>query len=193
MRRRNGFSLALVLIVMILLIFLSAVIMDMTTNYFHSSESVITRNQLYNAAESGIQGGKAWLLSNSSDLNVLSDDFQLSASSDISELYVKVSGNPYSYGITHESIDSVDVSILHCDYSASDHIEGLPPIYAEFFSEGSTGVINDGEGQSGYISPPRNILGVGNVSGGRVFVITSKAVAGERDLEIEAMVVIPRD
>ncbi len=188
--KRQGFSLPLVLIVMIFIIGISAVIMDMTTNYVGSSQATIDHQKLYNAAQSGLEDAKAWLYENRADLQIISEDVVPTASSD---LFVKVSGSTYSYSDLHEGIDSVNVYVLTCDYMppTGGYIQDLPPVYEEYFPPGTSSQVT-GEGQSGFIDPNRNILGL-NTTGGRVFVIRSIAELEQKKTGIEAMVVIPNE
>ncbi|MBN1333084.1 MAG: hypothetical protein JW971_04900 [Synergistales bacterium] len=186
MKKRQGFSLALVLIIMLVVIFLSAVIMDLTTNYFSTSQATIEHQKLYNAAQSGVEEAKAWLLDSrgaiSKDLveNVVDWEDVLVRSHDFED------GN----GI------SVETFVLNCNYvpdtDSSPDISGLPPIYHEYFPPGTSSQIT-GEGQSGFIDPNRNILGLRR-TGGRVFVLRSIArTENNKRTGIESMVVIPND
>lgn len=183
--KRKGFSLPLVLIIMAVIIVLSAVIMDMTTNYFHSSKATIEHQKLYNAAQSGLEDAKAWLLTNRGSITK-------DAVLDVDEWSdLVVNSKDIDFG------DNINVSsvIFTCNYVpvANPDVSDLPPVYEGYYPPGSSGA-SDGEGQSGYIDPNRNILGV-SVSGGRVFVIRSTAMLQNTDKKtgIEAMVVIPND
>lgn len=184
MKRRRGFSLALVLIIMLVVIFLSAVIMDLTTNYFNSSQATIEHQKLYNAAQSGVEEAKAWLLDNRGAISkdLVEDVLEWE------DLLVRSHDFDGGDGIT------VDTFVLNCNYSTgvSPDIAGLPPIYEEYFPPGTSSQIT-GEGQSGFIDPNRNILGLRR-TGGRVFVVRSLARTEDtKRTGIEVMVVIPND
>lgn len=182
--KRQGFSLPLVLIVMIFIIGISAVIMDMTTNYVGSSQATIDHQKLYNAAQSGIEDAKAWLLENAED--TVSKD-AIENVTDWEDLLVHSRDLDGGDGI------GVQTFVLNCNYStgSSPDISNLPPIYKEYFPPGTSSQMT-GEGQSGYIDPNRNLLGMAG-TGGRVFVIRSLAQLEGKRRGIEAMVVIPNE
>ena len=183
--KRRGFSLPLVLIIMAVVIVLSGIIMDMTTNYFASSQAAIEHQKLYNAAQSGLEDAKAWLLVNRSSI----DKDPILDVDEWTDLVVNSDDVDLGDNIRVTSL------IFKCNYVpvANPDLSDLPPVYEGYYPPGSSGT-NDGEGQSGYIDPNRNILGV-TVSGGRVFVIRSTALMEDKNKStgIEAMVVIPND
>lgn len=183
--KRTGFSLPLVLIIMAVVIVLSAVIMDMTTNYFGSSQATIEHQKLYNAAQSGLERAKAWLLVNRGSI----DKNPILHVDEWTDLIINSDDVDFGDNIRVNSF------IFKCNYVpvTSPDISELPPVYKGYYPPGSSAA-NDGEGQSGYIDPNRNILGV-TASGGRVFVIRSTANLQEKNKStgIEAMVVIPND
>lgn len=183
MQKRSGFSLALVLVIMVFIIGISAVIMDMTTNYVSSSQSTIDHQKLYNAAQSGIEWGKGWLLDNKGELNV-------GTVSDVTNLdqlkAKKTDGTSYITYISPDDID-VDVEIYACNYTSDAYIDGAPPILE------SVGVSESGSstryGYSNYLDPNRNNTGINNDIG-YAFVITSAAEYEDKDFKLETMVVI---
>lgn len=192
MKKRKGFALALVLVLMIFIIGISAVIMDMTTNYVSSSQSTIEHQKLYNAAQSGIEWGKAWLLDNSSDL----DFTQLSDVDELSDLEATLQdGSSYPVYSYADSAISVNIGLYYCNYVPASGVdpvaEDLPPVYEKYLAT-SSGSSNAGIGTSGFIDPNRNLLGLGD-EGDEVFVIRSEATAQGKSTEIESMVVIAND
>jgi len=194
-RRRKGFALGLVLIVMIVLIAMSAIIMDLTTNYTSSSQSVIDNEKLMNAAQSGLESGKAWLLEHRSEL----DFEQRENVDDLSDIRARYDNSGtmtyYTNYIYSDPEITVNVDIYYCNYVPSGSVdpvsEDLPPVYEKFLASGSGGG-GTGVGTSGFIDPNRNLLGLGD-EGDEVFVIRSKASAEGKSTEIESMVVIAND
>lgn len=185
---RKGFSLPMVLILMAVMVIISAIIMDMTTSYFHSAQATVEHQNLYNAAQSGIEAAKAWLYYNRNNLEVLSGDSVPVSSAD---LFAKVSGSPFVYPGTHDHVDVTTVYVMSCNYTppTGGYIRGLPPVYRAYFPGTVSGNM-PGEGQSGYIDPNRDLSGGSGVSG-RVFLIRSFASSESRRIGIESMVVIP--
>ena len=193
LHRRRGFALGLVLIVMIVLIGLSAVIMDITTNYAGTSRSVVEREELFNAAQSGVEWGKAWLVenreANNLDLDVANDGNQVNNLDEIKATLKD--GTIYGdYSYSHSDID-VNLAIYKCNYVPSGTIDPVeddfPPVYGLYGASGS-GSGNSGIGTSGFIDPNRNLLGFGET--GSVFVIRSEATFENKSTEIETMVVV---
>ena len=191
MRKRKGFALAMVLIVMVFIIGISAVIMDMTTNYVGSSQSTIDHQKLYNAAQSGIEWGRVKLWENSNDLYVEEQTFDGNLSS-ISAQHEDGSLIGTSMPIP-EGVDSIQVNIYNCDYDPGSYdpsLYDLPPVYNDYVSPGASAEDTFSPvGTSGYIDPNRNILGGDGVSD-HVFVIRSKATKESKEIEIELMVVV---
>lgn len=194
-RKRRGFALGIVLIVMILLIALSAVIMDLTTNYAATSRSVVEREELFNAAQSGIEWGKAWLLENRQDM-ILD---KLSAVDELSDLKARiddgsVDGDPHPDYPNPDPDITVDVGIYYCNYVIATGVDpvavDLPPVYEQYGASGS-GSGGSGIGTSGFIDPNRNLLGFGET--GSVFVVRSEATFENKSTELETMVVVKND
>jgi hypothetical protein len=170
--------------------------MDITTNYAGTSRSVVEREELFNAAQSGIEWGKAWLLENRDDL-ILEEIEAVDNIDDLKARYDDgtVNGSAHEE-YTHSEPDiSVDVDILYCNYdsknvSSSIDKKILPPVY-ELYGASDSGVGGSGIGTSGFIDPNRNLLGFGET--GSVFVIRSKATFENKSTEIETMVVVRND
>lgn len=198
MRKRKGFALAMVLIVMIFIIGISAVIMDMTTNYVGSSQSTIDHQKLYNAAQSGIEWGKAILFQNADDL--FSD--QLIFNNTLESILSRVEDGTTDGDIidttSPPSSDpniSLSVVILDCNYDPNGFTsEILPPVVlttpVDDGSSGETGQV----GFSNILDPNRNIaMGSVNDFIYHSYVIRSVAQIGPKSTEIENMVVVTHE
>jgi len=184
MKKRKGFSLALVLIIMLVVIFLSAVIMDLTTNYFNTSQATIEHQKLYNAAQSGLEEGKAWLLQNKDSI----DSTKISPVNSIDDITL------HSADIAMDGSISVEMKVFSCNYDpsgVSPSSMDLPPVYEAYYPSGS-GNIDSGVGTSTYIDPNRDLLGLAG-GGHPVFVVRSRAELEGKSTEIETMVVIANE
>jgi len=181
-RRRKGFALGLVLIVMIVLIAMSAIIMDLTTNYTSSSQSVIDNEKLMNAAQSGVEDAKAWLLGNAASLDVT----QVSAGT-LADIEVKLDDSSPYPGYTLSGDITVNVDIYTCNYQSVSYISGAPPIIESYGLSG--GGSSSRYGYSNYLDPNRNNTGVTGELG-HVFLVRSIATWDEKDKILKSMVVI---
>jgi hypothetical protein len=192
MKKRKGFALAMVLILMVFIIGISAVIMDMTTNYVSSSQSTIDHQKLYNAAQSGIEWGKAVLWKNRehlhsdliSGVNDSSDVF--ATLDDNSTIIHEIDGGPPTIGGIQ-----VGLRILDCNYTPpSEFKEGLPPVCPN--SDISSGDVT-GVGQVGFsniIDPNRNIQINSDGTYDHKYFLQSIASHNSKSLTIKSMVVI---
>jgi len=205
MRRKGkrGFALISVLVIMLILTFLSAIIMDLTLNSHSTSMEMIQDQKLYNAAQSGIEYGVGLLWSNIAGLASATIDITGSVSSEsnvLSQLRPAItngSGESLPWTITSfaPAVQTVLVDLLDCDYSTggTDYYDFLPPVRAAGSSGGGGGGSGGGLsqiGSSGYLDPNRNIsFGGGGTL--RYFVVRSRATASDgRSFSIETMVVI---
>ena len=195
MRKRKGFALAMVLIVMVFIIGISAVIMDMTTNYVGSSQSTIDHQKLYNAAQSGIEWGKSMLSVNSDDVDLTLKTY-ISTSADIFAVLSGDSEPLHDKGSkpVFEDIE-LTVSILDCNYSPpSIFVDGIPPVaLPTTLDPGSGGGSAFQVGYSNIMDPNRNIT-MTATPGSTKYYFLIRSVASMKDKPksygIENMVVI---
>lgn len=195
MRKRSGFSLALVLIIMVFIIGISAVIMDMTTNYVSSSQSTIDHQKLYNAAQSGVEWGKALLWVNSDDLDLTLKTYNSSSA----DLFAVLSGDTeplHEKGAkpVFDDID-IDVFILDCNYiPPSSFVNDIPPVVLPVTYDpalGSGAVFQ--VGYSNIMDPNRNITMTAAPGTTKYFFIIRSFASSKNETKsygIENMVVI---
>jgi len=195
LHRRRGFALGLVLIVMIVLIGLSAVIMDITTNYAGTSRSVVEREELFNAAQSGIEWGKAMLWVNSDDL-----DITLKSYNDSSDIFAVLSGDAepiHDKGLKPVFEDiTLNVKILDCNFDPPENPDdNVPPVVLPKIA-GETNSGNEANLQLGYsniIDPNRNIS-LFKIPGATQYFFLIRSIASSKDngkkFGIDNMVVI---
>lgn len=196
MRRSSGMVLILVLIVLLIGGAFVYVAFDIANNSHTSSMNMVTEDRLYNAAQSGLEFGKArlWEYFKADDLNMDSMGTPVSLASlnaeDSSNTDLPTSDVPQpGGGIT------LEVIIVSCNYDApASYIEGLPPVWDGGQGAGVGSSSLSGVGSSGFIDPNRNLQGNG-AEGSSGFVIRSRATFAEdnRKAEIETMVVMKNE
>ncbi|MDO9508865.1 MAG: hypothetical protein Q7I97_05910 [Thermovirgaceae bacterium] len=200
---KRGFALISVLVIMLILTFMSAIIMDLTLNAHSTSMEMIQDKKLYNAAQSGIKYGVSLLRSNIDGLASGTIDITGSVSTKDNVLpqlrpaITNGSGQSLPWTITSfaPAVSAVEVDVLDCDYSTggTDYYSFLPPVRAAGSAGGgggSSGGLSQ-IGTSGYLDPNRNITFLSGSGTSRFFVVRSTATSvGGRTLSIETMVVI---
>ncbi len=201
MRKQKGFALGMVLILMVVIIGISAVIMDMTTNYVGSSQATIDHQKLYDAAQSGIEWGKIRLYEEREDLYVGLQTYN----GDLDDIRAKIQPD-----LVASNIDSIPdtsiydsqnleltVDILDCNYKmglGQTYNSDLPIIRLPYdASEDGGGTIDVPRGYSMIIDPNRVMTFSGSVGlKYHPFVIRSTASTkdGSKSFELESMVVM---
>lgn len=196
MRRRSGMTLVLVLLVMLIGGFFVYVAFDMAGNAHNSSMNMVTEDRLYNAAQSGLEWGKAILVDHYEDDDLNKSKMVLpSTDPGWEDLRVQDdSGNVIdTQGVPEpDSGINIEVSILSCNYDPpTDYIDGLPPVWNGGEGSGVGSSSLSGVGSSGFIDPNRNLLGNG-ADGSVAFVVRSRATFADdnRSMEVETMVVM---
>jgi len=199
-RRRKGFALGLVLIVMIVLIAMSAIIMDLTTNYTSSSQSVIDNEKLMNAAQSGIEWGKAQLYSN--EENIYKEIQNYNGTLDSIRAKEEGGGIPTNINtvVPNSVYDSqnldLTVDILDCNYDMGGHSYSstLPPIKHSYEVTESDGATIDVPRGFSMIIDPNRVMTFSGMVGLKFhpFIIRSVASTkdGSKNFGIENMVVM---
>jgi len=198
--RRQGFTLALVLIIMLIVIFMSAVIMDLTTNYFSTSQATIEHQKLYNAAQSGVEWGKAQLYANRE--NIYKELQSYDGSLDSIRAKEESGVNPENIDTTvpialydSQNLD-LTVDIIDCNYEMGGHSYNphLPPIQHPYEVTDSGGVTLDVPRGFSMIIDPNRVMTFSGMVGLKFhpFIIRSVASTkdGSRDFGIENMVVM---
>lgn len=191
-RRREAFVLPLVLVIILALSTLAAVMMEIATDRFSIYSMASERDRLYNAAQTGIEWGKAKLW----ESRAFIDGEQKVYKGSLRDLAVtKTSGEEIAFSRevqTQSSGVTVEVTILDCNYELDElasYAEDLPPIFpasADVF----TGAL---EVNSAIISPNRLAYLGGFAEGTHVFLIRSKATGENgKKLQAESVVVIER-
>ena len=191
-RRREAFVLPLVLVIILALSTLAAVMMEIATDRFSIYSMASERDRLYNAAQTGIEWGKAKLW----ESRAFIDGEQKAYKGSLRDLAVtKTSGEEIAFSRevqTQSSGVTVEVTILDCNYEldeSASYAEDLPPIFpasADVF----TGAL---EVNSAIISPNRLAYLGGFAEGTHVFLIRSKATGENgKKLQAESVVVIER-
>lgn len=191
-RRREAFVLPLVLVIILALSALAAVMMEIATDRFSIYSMASERDRLYNAAQTGIEWGKAKLW----ESRAFIDGEQKVYKGSLRDLAVtKTSGEEIAFSRevqTQSSGVTVEVTILDCNYELDElasYAEDLPPIFpasADVF----TGAL---EVNSAIISPNRLAYLGGFAEGTHVFLIRSKATGENgKKLQAESVVVIER-
>lgn len=201
MKKRKGFALAMVLLIMVFIIGISAVIMDMTTNYVSSSQATIDHQKLYNAAQSGIEWGKIRLYENRADLyvnlqtyNGNLDGIRAKIQPDLVASNIDTTPSTSIYDFQYLDLT---VDILDCNYQmgvGQTYNDDLPIIRLPYdSSEGGGGTIDVPRGYSMIIDPNRVMTFSGSVGlKYHPFVIraTASTKDGSKSFGLESMVVM---
>ena len=199
MAKRPGMALPLVLLLVLVGSVLVGVGLYVVQNLFSTSNSVALQNRLYNAAQSGVQWGMGLVRENADQLET---DIQMfDGNANLDSIRARISdgiedstiGSILGHGLNPPVVDpniSVTVDILDCNYNLNGHsrIATLPPIVPESAGAGS-GVSGIPEGTSAIIDPSR-VIPMSGGGGPHRFVIRATASKGNRNFQIEAMVVI---
>jgi len=199
MAKRPGMALPLVLLLVLVGSVLVGVGLYVVQNLFSTSNSVALQNRLYNAAQSGVQWGMGLVRENADQLET---DIQMfDGNANLDSIRARISdgiedstiGSILGHGLNPPVVDpniSVTVDILACNYNLNGHsrIATLPPIVPESGGAGS-GVSGIPEGTSAIIDPSR-VIPMSGGGGPHRFVIRATASKGNRNFQIEAMVVI---
>jgi len=158
----------------------------MVGNYFAGSNKASMQAKLYNAAQSGLEWGKTWLLENRADLKT-----EIVTASSLEDLKAKKqNGDSYPNFISPDSRIAMNVQIYTCNYTPSTgYVEGFPPIFLGSGSGSGTG--GSQIGYSNFIDPNRNITFGGG--GGTGFLIVSEATSGIQKIVLKTMVVISNE
>lgn len=185
--RRKAFVLPLVLAIMLVLFALAAAVVQVAADHFSIYSVASKHEQLYNAAQAGIEWGKAELWRNRASLS----DEQKNYKGNLKDLAATgVSGEEIAFDkeLSPQSQDKnikVYVTILDCNYELDElasYSEDLPPIFPS--ADISLGVP---EGSSAVISPNRFW------EERKVFLIRSKAVSEDgKKFALESIVTIER-
>ncbi len=189
--KKKGFALPLVLTIMLALSTLALVMMELATDRFFIYSIASEREQLYNAAQSGIEWGKAQLWESRNSLN----SEQKSYTGELSSLAAtKASGDVlvFNLGVPISSSDmTVEVTILDCNYNPDSAVysRDLPPvrvISGDISTSSSTP-----DGTSAVTSPDELTFLSSSLEGEHAFLIRSKAIGkDEKELMVESMVAI---
>lgn len=189
-------TLILVLLVMLIGGAFVYVAFTMAENAHNSSMNMVTQDRLYNAAQSGLEFGKARLLE-----YYKADDLErgsMGTPSELDDIRAKDGSGTVIDTTDVPEPDSrigITVSILSCNYTPpTTYIDRLPPVWNGGEGSGVGSSSLSGVGSSGFIDPNRNLLGNG-ADGSAAFVIRSTATFAEdnRSTEVETMVVISNE
>lgn len=214
---RRGFVLPLVLIFLLVGGALISVSLDLATNSQNQTMNMVTSQELYNAAQSGIEWAKAQLLEHREDLDwTVTEDYS-PVSNNLSTLYAtydddgnagtpnpRVWDDTVSEDLNARYLDAhiqVSVEILNCHYSvaygttpsAADKLPPLIPPSSPGSSPGQTPSMNFTNGTTVIMDPYRVTSSGGGGSTGHSFVIRATArdlTTPNRSKTLETMVVI---
>ena len=202
---KGGFAVISVLVIMLILTFLSAIIMDLALNAHSTTMETIENKKLFNAAQSGAEWGIAMLVANRTDLDddvktgISGITFSPSNPVHINAIRATINGGTY-LDSTQPATSmfgtgiSVRVDILDCNYDPPTNYHSLlPPVKLPDTGGGGGGTPGNLSqiGSSGYLDPNRNISFGSGGGTKRYFVVRSKAqVSGGREVAVETMVVV---
>ncbi|MEA3508222.1 MAG: hypothetical protein U9R40_04830 [Synergistota bacterium] len=197
-KKRGGFALVSVLVALLMVVFLSSIVMDITLNQHKTSMKTIEGQRLYNASQYGLEWGKALLLKYRATL----EEDVLVYNGSISSLRVKTTdGTVLDQSMQPTSPEteiSLQVTLLDCNYDISGHswTQELPPLRLSTTGTGGGGggaTVTVPAGFSVVIDPNR-LFTFGGDQGAEshAYIIRSLAqtTGGERYFESETMVVI---
>lgn len=207
LKRRRAFILPLVLIFLLVGGALIAVSFDIADNSHQQAMQIVTSQELYNAAQSGIEWGKSQLLKHRDSLDQTTPKEYRANGHDISDLNATYTSGMFSYRVWDEKQNGkeeilsvsgvkVQVSILDCNYTVTgtpSQADALPPLMPPSTGSSGTGSGNN----SGFINgttaimDPYRVTSSGNGGYARhYYVIRSRATHNDRTKTIETMVVI---
>lgn len=192
-RQKSAMALPLTLVVLLFGTVLVATAFYIVQNMYSTSRQVVTHSQLYNAAQSGLERGRADLWENRESLGTDEIIFD----GDIESLYVKIvdsNGNPVGVmgplELDVEPDIRVKIEFFDTNYDVGSYTFSpeMPPQHP-----GGTGLGEGSEwemtGTSAIMDPAR-YLPLGGGSGAHRYVIRSRATSRGRAVALEAMVVI---
>jgi len=206
LRKNPGFTLPMVLIVLILGSVLIYVTYGMVTNLFTTSSNVVEDLELYNAALDGVERGKNWILNARTTYGRLprweaSDPSGELSPSDLSGtgedwysilIVQDLANNPgnmaYSKGSIQVNVNIYDMNYVPSGVVSGDYQPGFPP--KMLFSAGEA-AMSQHMGSS-YASSNRGEGSVGEDSGVTLgyYLIRSRATFEDQEQEIEQAVMI---
>jgi len=197
---RKGMALPLTLVILLFGSALVATAFYVVQNMYSTSGHSVTRTELYNAAQSGIEKGRALLAENFESLDVVEKGYD----GTLDSIRVTQSGTNLDSTLQNVNVPdlqdvSLTVDILDCNYYldgvtytslGSEQIASLPPSWPGGHGEGTSESEEIPEGTSVIIDPSR-FLNFGG-EGERRYVLRSRAAEddGEQSATIEVMVVV---
>lgn len=189
--KRKGFALPLVLAIMLALSTLAVIMMELATSRFSIYSIASERERLYNAAQGGIEWGKAQLWENRNSL----DREQKAYAGELSSLAAtKTSGEELAFNLNvpiPSSDMTVEVTVLDCNYNPDSAVcsGDLPPI--RLISGDISASSGTPDGTSAVASPDELTFLSSSPEGEHTFLIRSKAIGkDEKELMVESMVAI---
>jgi hypothetical protein len=197
---RKGMALPLTLVILLFGSALVATAFYVVQNMYSTSGHSVTRTELYNAAQSGIEKGRALFAENFESLDVVEKGYD----GTLDSIRVTQSGTNLDSTLQNVNVPdlqdvSLTVDILDCNYYldgvtytslGSEQIASLPPSWPGGHGEGTSESEEIPEGTSVIIDPSR-FLNFGG-EGERRYVLRSRAAEddGEQSATIEVMVVV---
>lgn len=211
MKRRPAFVLPLVLVFLLIAGTLISVSLDMATKSRNQAMRMVTTQELYNAAQSGLEWGKTKLLEHSDELDSQPAKDYMVGNSNLSSLYATytptgnsstrvdgMSSSDAPWSMTLNGI-AVEIEILDCNYTVNGGTpsgnDGLPPLMPSSTGSGSSGGGNPSftNGTTVIMDPNRAITSGSGDFQKHYFLIRSTAKETdnpERTKTLETMVVI---
>jgi len=201
---KKGFALVSVLVILLVLTFMSAIIMDLTLNSHNTTMNVIEDKKLYNAAQSGVEYGIALLVAHRDDLDdevktgISGITFSPANAAHLNAVRATINDGTildntqpdtalFGTGIT------VRVDILDCNYEPSSNYDPfLPPVRLATIEGGGGSAPSGIPSGTSVIIDPSHVLGLGGGAQELAFVIRSRAIMNGKPKTIETMVTILR-
>ena len=199
---KKGFALVSVLVILLVLTFMSAIIMDLTLNSHNTTMNVIEDKKLYNAAQSGVEYGIALLVAHRDDLDdevktgISGITFSPANAAHLNAVRATINDGTildntqpdtalFGTGIT------VRVDILDCNYEPSSNYDPfLPPV--RLATTGGGGAASSLPGGTSAIIDPSHALVFGGGPQTLAFVVRSRATMSGKTKTIETMIEIQR-
>lgn len=189
--KKKGFALPLVLTIMLALSTLALVMMELATDRFFIYSIASERERLYNAAQWGIEWGKAQLWENRNSL----DSEQKTYTGELSSLAAtKTSGEELAFNLSvpiPSSDMTVEVTVLDCNYDPDSAVYSgdLPPV--RLISGDILASSGTPDGTSAVASPDELTFLSSSPEEEHAFLIRSKAIGKDKKrLVVESMVAI---
>jgi len=189
--KRKGFALPLVLAIMLALSTLAVIMMELATSRFSIYSIASERERLYNAAQGGIEWGKAQLWENRNSL----DREQKAYTGELSSLAAtKTSGEELAFNLSvpiPSSDMTVKVTVLDCNYDPDSAVYSgdLPPIR---LISGDISASSSAPDDTSAVASPDELTSLSSSpEEEHAFLIRSKAIGKDKKrLVVESMVVI---